>query len=53
MSLDMSMGGYGDYVWSAYGFVVLLLSGLMIQASAKKKRALQKVKSQLREHNEP
>lgn len=44
MSLHESMGGYGDYVWSAYGFTVVLLGGLMVRAALLKKRVLKKLR---------
>ncbi len=28
----LSMGGYGAYVWSAYGFTALVLGGLFLQS---------------------
>ncbi len=34
-----SMGGYGLYVWGAYGVAVLLLAGEMLQLR-RRKRAL-------------
>ena len=32
MSDFFAMGGYGAYVWSAFGFALLVLLGLLIQS---------------------
>ncbi len=44
MSLHESMGGYGDYVWSAVGFTTLLLSSLMMRAALYKRRVMKKIR---------
>ena len=43
------ISGYGYYVWSAYGFVILVFGGMMFTAS----RTLQRVKKKLRKRHEP
>ena len=46
----LEMGGYGAYVWSAYGFTVLLLGGLLLQSwlfERKQRWELAKLRQQL------
>ena len=39
----LTMGGYGAYVWPAYGMTLLVLSILFISAWREKKRVRQRV----------
>jgi heme exporter protein CcmD len=43
-----SISGYGYYVWSAYGFVILVFSAMMFTAS----RRLHRIKKKLRQCDE-
>lgn len=47
----LEMGGYGAYVWAAYGFTLVVLGGLMWQSwrlARKRVAELELVKDQLR-----
>jgi heme exporter protein D len=51
-----TMGGYGAYVWSAFGFTFLVLIGLLLQswrAARAKERELVELRSTLRPAREP
>jgi heme exporter protein CcmD len=48
MSWHKLMGHLGPYVWSAYGFVVVVFGALLFRS----RRRLTKIKKQLREHYE-
>lgn len=40
----VAMGGYGGYVWSAYGLAAAVLAGLWLAARRRKRRALRRIK---------
>lgn len=42
------MDGHGPYVWSAYLIVVLVMIGLVRRPLARRRRALERVRSRLR-----
>ena len=47
----LTMGGYGGYVWSAFGFAVLSMGGLLWQswrAQARRAQELQALRSTVR-----
>jgi heme exporter protein D len=47
----LEMGGYGAYVWAAYGFTLIVLGGLMWQSwrlARKRVAELESLKDQLR-----
>lgn len=44
MSEWLAMGGYGAYVWSAYGIALGLLGGLALQTRLRERRLIRKLK---------
>ncbi|MDX1542189.1 MAG: heme exporter protein CcmD [Geminicoccaceae bacterium] len=52
MSEFLQMGGYGVYVWSAFGFAAVVLGGLLAQSVVQARRR-EKEFAQLREVARP
>lgn len=51
MSEFLSMGGYGAYVWSAFGFTALLMIVLLVQSwlgARRKEREFEELKRTMR-----
>lgn len=44
--LKLHMGGYGAYVWPAYGLVTGLFIGLVVHANRAKKRVIGRIQTQ-------
>lgn len=42
----LSMGGFGQYIWSAYGITALVLLGLLISTLISNRKLKQKIKQE-------
>ena len=40
MSIDLAMGGYGAFVWPAWGAALLILGGFTVAAVTRYRRAV-------------
>jgi len=48
----LTMGGYGAYVWSAYGICAAILIGNLWQARHQARLTVHRIKRRLRQRNE-
>lgn len=48
MSADLAMGGYGAFVWSAFGLTLAVLAICVWQARAAQSRTRNEIQSRLR-----
>ncbi|MCK0754295.1 heme exporter protein CcmD [Chromohalobacter japonicus] len=48
----LTMHGYAEYVWPAWGMAVLLMSGLVIAARSERRRLIARLKRRQRQAGE-
>jgi len=51
LSEFLSMGGYGAYVWSAYGICTAIMVWNVVQARSQARQTVQRIKKRLQQGN--
>ncbi len=47
----LNMGGYGFFIWSSYGFALLVIIFQLIWTKKQKRKALQQLKIWIKNHS--